>query len=80
MLGVGDSKIAPQDHVFVLMNVLYPFAIRSDLVSMSVLDETGYDIKFSSSHVPVTGEKVDGMYSVLNFVNDMTISPEAPIY
>lgn len=50
VLGMADFKIVSRNHVFICLDILYTAVIRKNLVSVSVLDEKGEGIKFSSSH------------------------------
>uniref|UniRef100_A0A2N9J933 Uncharacterized protein n=1 Tax=Fagus sylvatica TaxID=28930 RepID=A0A2N9J933_FAGSY len=67
VLGEGRCKSSIGDSVIVLNNVLYVPTVRRNLISVSVLDEKGFEVKMKSGHVfikkgniSVSSVKVDG--------------------
>jgi hypothetical protein len=84
VLGKGKCKISVNGSIIVLYNVLYVPNIRRNLISVPILDDKGYSVKFKSKRVyisrgkiSVNGTKEDNMYflkvdnkrSISNYVN-----------
>ncbi|KAK0606530.1 hypothetical protein LWI29_000218 [Acer saccharum] len=72
VLGEGDCKIISKTSTIILKNVLYAPSIRRNLVSVSVLEKKGFEIRFKSGLVTIgkndivllKGNRIDDMYSV----------------
>jgi hypothetical protein len=69
VLGEGKCKISVNGSIIVLYNVLYVPNIRRNLISVPILDDKGYSVKFKSRRVytsrgkiSVKGTKEDNMY------------------
>jgi hypothetical protein len=69
VLGESKCKIFVNGSIIVLYNVLYVSSIRRNLISVPILDDKGYSIKFKSrkvyisrGNILVKGTKEDNMY------------------
>jgi hypothetical protein len=80
VLGESKCKISVNGSIIVLYNVLYVSSIHRNLISVPILDDKGYSIKFKSrkvyisrGNILVKGTKEDNMY-FLKVYNKISIS------
>jgi hypothetical protein len=91
VLGEGKCKISIKGSIIVLHDVLYVPSIRMNLISVPILDNKGYKIKFKSKkvyirkgNISVKGTKIDNMYFIKvdnkNFISHYLCVSESSSY
>lgn len=78
--GIGDFKISSNNSTIILKYVLFAPTIRKNMISMSLLEEKDFEIRFKFGFatigkegiVMLRGKRIDDMYSIGSTINKIS--------